>query len=186
MQPFFSVVIPLYNKEKYIKGTLETVLKQSFKNFEVIIINDGSTDNSIVEVKKIKDQRIKIFYQKNQGLSVSRNNGIEYANANYIALIDADDYWETNHLQQLHDLIKDFPNQGVYGTGYTLKKSENIYHRANFNGLAKGFRGIVPDFFKHSTQHCIAWVGAICIPKVVFNDIGNFDIEIYSEQDIDL
>ena len=186
MTPFFSVIIPLYNKEKYISKTLETVLNQSFQDFEVIVINDGSTDHSVAEVEVFEDDRIKLFHQENQGLSITRNNGIAFSSADYIALIDADDYWQTNHLQQLYDLIKDFPNEGVYGTGYTLKKSKNTYHRANFNGLPEGFRGIVPDFFKHSIQHCIAWIGSICIPKYVFDSIGNFDPEIYSEQDIDL
>ncbi|TCK66837.1 glycosyltransferase involved in cell wall biosynthesis [Winogradskyella wandonensis] len=186
MPPFFSVVIPLYNKEKYIKKTLETVINQTFEDFEVIVVNDGSTDNSVAEVKKIDDYRITIFNQENQGLSHTRNNAISYAKANYIAMIDADDYWEPNHLQTLYDLIKDYPNQGAYCTGYTLKKTESIYHRANFNGLEKNFRDVVPDFFKHSLEHCIAWVGSTCIPKYVFEKVGNFDPEIYSEQDIDL
>lgn len=186
MQPYFSVIIPLYNKEKYIKLTLDSVLKQNFKDFEIIVINDGSTDNSLVEVKKFNDTRIKLFSQDNQGLSHTRNNAIKKSSGQFMAFIDADDYWKPNHLEQLKHLITDFPNHGLYATAYTLKKSENIYHKAKYNDLPNGFRGIVPDFFKHSLQHCVAWVGAMCIPKIIFESIGFFDPEIYSEQDIDL
>lgn len=184
--PFFSVIIPLYNKEKYIKDTITSVLNQTFTNFEIIIVNDGSTDNSASIVKTFNDVRIKLHSQNNQGLSRSRNNAIHFAQGNYMAFIDADDCWKENHLDQLHNLIVDFPNHGLYATRYTLKKTETIYHEAKYNNLPQNFRGVVPNFFKHSIQHCIAWVGAMCIPKNVLKTVGYFDTEIYSEQDTDL
>ena len=186
MAPFFSVVIPLYNKEQHIKATLESVLNQSFTDFEIVIINDGSTDKSVEEVEKFNDNRIEIYNQTNLGLSIARNSGIQKARAEYISFIDADDFWLPHHLEQLHNLVTLYPNKGVYCTGYTIQKSRSIFHRAKFNGLPVNFIGIVPDFFKHSLQNCIAWVSAICIPKTVFNNIGNFDPEIFSEQDTDL
>ncbi|SEQ83527.1 Glycosyltransferase involved in cell wall bisynthesis [Hyunsoonleella jejuensis] len=184
--PFFSVVIPLYNKGNYIKATLQTIVNQTFNDFEIIIINDGSTDNSREVVTHFSDSRIKLIDQENQGLSRARNAGIKNASGNYIALIDADDFWLPHHLKQLHNLIIDFPNAGLYSTGYTLKKSEHIYHRAKFNGLPDNFRGIVPNFFKHSLQNCIAWVGSVCFPKNVLDDVGYFDLDIFSEQDTDM
>lgn len=186
MAPFFSVIIPLYNKEKYILATLDSVLSQSFTDFEIIIINDGSTDKSIEEVEKLKDKRIRIYNQTNQGLSSARNSGINKARSEYIAFIDADDFWLPHHLKQIHNLICSFPNNGMYCTGYTIQKSKTVFHRAKFNGLPENFIGVVPDFFKHSLINCIAWISAICVPKKVFNDIGNFDTEIFSEQDTDL
>ena len=75
--PFFSVVIPLYNKEKYVAQTLQCVLNQSFTDFEVLIVNDGSTDESVKVVEQFDDERIKIFHQENQGVSAARNKGIE-------------------------------------------------------------------------------------------------------------
>ncbi|MDO7174084.1 glycosyltransferase family 2 protein [Mariniflexile sp. AS56] len=184
--PFFSIIIPLYNKENYVQATLESVLKQTFSDFEIIIINDGSTDKSVEAVNKFKDSRIKLYNQPNQGLSRARNSGIKKATANYIALIDADDFWLPHHLEQLYNLITTYPNNGLYCTGYTIQKSSSIFHRAHFNGLPENFRGIVPGFFKHSLQNCVAWVSAICIPKNIFNDLGDFDPEIFSEQDTDL
>lgn len=183
---FFSVIIPLYNKELYVSNTLTSVLDQTFTDFEVIIINDGSTDKSVNIAEEFNDPRIKFIHQENQGLSVARNNGIKRANSEYIALIDADDLWSPNHLQQLYDLIQLYPNKGLYATGYAIKKSQNITHNANYYKLPKDFKGVVPNFFKHSLQHCVAWVGAICIPKKIFEDLNYFDPKIFSEQDTDL
>jgi len=186
MNPFFSVIIPLYNKEEHIQNTLQSVLNQSFKNFEAIIINDGSTDSSLEFAKQIKDNRIRIITTPNMGLSAARNTGIKHSNTDYITFLDADDLWKPHHLEQLHKLIISFPNNGMYCSGYTVKKSKNISHRAIFNDLPTNYKGIVPGFFKHSLLNCIAWISAICVPKYVFNDIGTFDLEIFSEQDTDL
>ena len=76
-QPFFSIIMPLYNKENYVKETIDTVKNQTFENFELIIINDGSTDKSSTIVEEINDSRIRLINQKNSGVSVARNNGIK-------------------------------------------------------------------------------------------------------------
>ena len=101
--PYFSVVIPLYNKETHLKKTLALVLQQDFSDFEVIIVNDGSTDNSVKVVESFSDKRIELFHQKNKGAAAARNFGIEKAKAKYIALIDADDEWKENHLSTLKE-----------------------------------------------------------------------------------
>ncbi|KIC01072.1 hypothetical protein OA88_15890, partial [Flavobacterium sp. JRM] len=90
---FFSIVIPLYNKAYYIENTIKSVLYQSFTDYEIIIINDGSTDNSLEKVLEFNDKRIQLYTQQNQGASVARNLGIEKAKYNYIAFLDADDLW---------------------------------------------------------------------------------------------
>lgn len=87
-----SVIIPLYNKEKQIRYTIDSILKQDFTDFELIIINDGSTDNSLKIVKEINDERIKIINQTNAGVSVARNRGIDEAKGEYVFFIDADDH----------------------------------------------------------------------------------------------
>ncbi|MFD2725582.1 glycosyltransferase family 2 protein [Hyunsoonleella rubra] len=186
--PFFSVIIPLYNKEIYISGAINSLLAQTFSDFEIILINDGSTDFGFeIAKKKLSNQKnTTLLSQENQGLSAARNNAIGKSRGQYIALLDADDEWLPHHLEQLYALINEYPNAGLYSTGYSLKKSEHIFHRAKFNDLPKNFRGIVPNFFKHSLQNCVAWVGAVCFPRKVFDDVDGFDPEIYSEQDTDL
>ena len=93
MQPFFSIVIPLYNKENYIGHTLKSVLNQAFQDFEIIIVNDGSTDKSLEKVNSIKDARVQLFSIENRGVSYARNYGIEKALASLIIFLDADDTW---------------------------------------------------------------------------------------------
>ena len=123
--PFFSVVIPLYNKELYIKETLKSVLNQTFGNFEIIIINDGSTDKSFEIAKSFNDIRLKFFEKENQGLSASRNVGISLSKGKVIALLDADDIWHENFLESIYNLYITFPEATVYGTDYQEKYSDS-------------------------------------------------------------
>src|SRR5690606_21977683 len=96
----FSVVISVFNKEKYIAETLKSVLNQTFTDFEIIILNDGSMDNSQAEILKFDDPRIKYFSQRNQGAAAARNEAIQKAENDYIALLDADDYWYPFYLEE--------------------------------------------------------------------------------------
>ncbi len=120
MKPFFSVIIPLYNKAKFIEETLQSVLDQDFLDFEIIIIDDGSTDDSVEIVEQFSDCRITLFKQKNTGVSIARNNGITAAKGTYMALIDADDYWYSNHLTALINQIHQFPDAGLYCNNYEV------------------------------------------------------------------
>ena len=101
-----SVIIPIYNQEKYLSDCLDNIINQSFRDIEIICINDGSTDNSleILEDYALKEERIRIITQENQGLAATRNRGIEIANGKYVYFIDSDDYLESTALEKLHDL----------------------------------------------------------------------------------
>lgn len=103
----FSVIIPLYNKESQIKKTLESVLNQTFKDFEIVIVNDGSIDKSIEVVESFDDNRIRIINQNNSGVSQARNRGIIEANRKWIAFLDADDLWKPNKLEKYSKIIND-------------------------------------------------------------------------------
>lgn len=118
--PFFSIVIPLYNKEPYIAKTLESVLAQQFGDFEVIVVNDGSTDKSpeLVQTYVERDKRITLINQENGHVSRARNHGIQKSQGQYVAFIDADDYWEPDHLVELKALADAFPEAGLLGTAY--------------------------------------------------------------------
>lgn len=96
-----SIVIPLYNKEKQIAHTLQSVFAQTFQDFEIVIVDDGSTDNSVMEVKKFDDPRVLLIQQSNAGVSAARNRGIEEANGELIAFLDADDEWMPEFLQTI-------------------------------------------------------------------------------------
>ncbi|GAA4268109.1 glycosyltransferase family 2 protein [Hyunsoonleella aestuarii] len=185
--PFFSVVIPLYNKEDYIEDTLKSVMNQTFTDFEIIIVDDGSTDKSLLKINSFEDLRIKVFHQNNQGASASRNKGIELAKANIIAFLDADDIWLPNHLETLKNLVNDFPNCGLYCSRYQTKLTKRKIIKHSFSDvIADNFRGIIPDFFKASLMHRVAHTSALAIHKNIFAKYGVFDLDISSGQDLDL
>ena len=104
----FSIVIPLYNKASCIKKTLESILKQHYDNFEIIVVDDGSTDDSLQEARAVVDPRIKIVSKSNGGVSSARNRGIKEATGEWIAFFDADDVMYSNALEEYDYLIEHF------------------------------------------------------------------------------
>ncbi|MBM6662930.1 glycosyltransferase family 2 protein [Marseilla massiliensis] len=116
----FSVLIPAYNVEKYIDKCLQSILNQSFTNFEIIIIDDGSTDETLKICKKYEsmDSRIKVFHQVNNGIVETRNKLIQLANGNWIVFIDADDYVKENYLSCFSNYINKFPDADVFACDY--------------------------------------------------------------------
>lgn len=111
--PLVSVVIPMFNVEKYIEQAVQSVLKQTFKNFEIVCVDDGCTDNTISILERLSDPRIRLIRQKNRGLSGARNTGIFAANGIYIALLDADDYWAPDKLSLHVKHLNSRPNVDI-------------------------------------------------------------------------
>ena len=103
--PFYSVIIPTYNRAKLISEAIKSVLEQTFKDWELIIVDDGSTDNTKETVQKFYDERIKYHYQENQERSAARNTGIDLATGDYLCFLDSDDYYLENHLQSFKKVI---------------------------------------------------------------------------------
>lgn len=105
----YSFIVPVYNTSKYLKKCLDSLTEQTFKDFEIIIVNDGSTDNSknVISEYKEKYNNIKVINQKNQGLSMARNNGVKEAKGRYLIFVDSDDYVETNLLKEVDNEIDD-------------------------------------------------------------------------------
>lgn len=110
-QPYFSVIMPVFNRAELVIKSIDSVLRQSFEDFELICINDGSTDNTLEVLEKMKksDGRIKLISHENKGRCQARNSGIMRAKGKWIAFLDSDDFYLDNHLQTLHNLIKRFP-----------------------------------------------------------------------------
>lgn len=110
MEELVSVVIPVYNVKKYIKKCVNTIINQTYKNLEIILVNDGSTDGSekVCQELKNEDKRITVINQKNQGLSAARNTGIKYAKGQYIQFVDSDDWIDCNCIKELYNCIKKY------------------------------------------------------------------------------
>jgi glycosyltransferase involved in cell wall biosynthesis len=186
MKPFFSIIIPLYNKERQIKDTLNSVFNQTFKNFEVIIVNDGSTDASLEKVSSFVDLKIKKYSIENQGVSYARNYGIENSKGEHIVFLDADDQWFAHHLLDLKQLIEQYPDCGLYAKGYECIYYNKSTFKAKFLDIAENHYGIVEDYFHSSQINAIAWTSALAIPRIILDKYGLFDISLKSGQDTDL
>ncbi len=187
--PYFSVIIPLYNKENNIAATIESVLLQSFQDFEIIIVNDGSTDNSESKVLSLLNDKIKYFKTENRGVSQARNFAIEKSEGKILAFLDADDYWYVNHLEHLKLLRENFPEAGLLATNYEFYFSEKRILKPSFLGISSDFdMGIVEDFFHSSYEYRLAWTSAVAVPKNVLEEVGNFDenITLGAGEDSDL
>lgn len=179
----FSIIIPLYNKELSIKNTIDSVLAQSYQNFELIIVNDGSTDSSLEIAKSFYDNRIRIFDIPNGGVSTARNTGIKYAKNEYIAFLDADDLWYENSLAEFKYLIENFKDAQVYCTSHTLtvkeiESREKRYYIDNF------WRQNAISFARNTTA--VVCTGCITIKKECFDKVYGFNQKLTHGEDLDL
>ena len=184
MKPFFSIIIPLYNKENFIVNTLNSVFSQTFNSYEIIIVNDGSTDTSVDKITRINDDRIKIIHQENQGVSVARNKGIEMANAEYVCFLDADDYWYPNFLQTFYELIVKYNKESVFSAAFQVETQWKTFN-AKYS-ILKEDNDLIVDFFDASQQECVLWTSCCIFHKSVFQKVGMFDSTIKIAQDTDL
>src|SRR5690606_33722521 len=164
----------------------KSVLNQSFQDFEIIVIDDGSTDGGFKIASQFQSEKIKLFQQHNQGVSVARNIGIEQATSNYIALLDADDLWYDNHLSELKKQIDLFPNAGLYCNNYEVFYCENFSKNARFNLEFNKDCLIVEDYFKASTINAIALTSAVAFSKEKFKILEGFMPHLKTTQDSDL
>ncbi len=146
----FSVIIPLYNKQNYIKRTIESVLNQTIKDFEILIIDDGSTDDSVNIVASITDGRVRLIRQRNRGVSAARNNGIKNATGKYVCFLDADDIWADDFLEVSNKLFNEFPDIGVACPSYQVDYGNRIIH-PKWRSVSLKQDGLVTDFFEMAT-----------------------------------
>jgi glycosyltransferase involved in cell wall biosynthesis len=176
-----SIIIPLYNKEANIKKTLKSVLAQNYSNFELIIVNDGSTDKSVEVINSsFNDSRIQIINQENKGASVARNRGVEASKFNYISFIDADDEWEPDYLSKIIESIKLFPMAEMFCTAGILRsESGAVTYRAKKN-LFNAIKII--DFFKN--PYFYTNTSSVVVTKSIFLASGKFPENLKSNEDI--
>lgn len=184
MTPFFSIVIPLYNKEPFIEKTIQSVLNQTIQDFEIIIINDGSTDASQAKVDDIKDDRIVIYTTKNKGVSHARNYGIHKAKGKYIAFLDADDYWSQAYLESIKNLIQKYPNESVFASALKIKTNKSTYN-ASYKDIKRNSQDCVVDYFEASQNHSILHCSSSVFNKNALAEIGNFDENLSTSEDTD-
>ena len=184
--PFFSVVIPVYNKANFLAKTLDSVINQEFEDFEVIIVNDGSTDNSYEIIQQFKDSRFKVFNKKNQGASLARNFGVNQAQSKWIALLDGDDIWGNNHLQELYKTIKNLPEADVVSTAYQVELHYHFIKQPTFSKTRPKTINCIDDYFAYSFIDPLFWTSTLAFKKSCFMKIGGFDTQLSTGEDVDL
>ena len=180
-----SVIIPLYNKEGSIAQALDSVMAQECQDFEVVVVDDGSTDAGAAVVENYGDPRIRLVRQENAGVSAARNRGIEEARGEYVAFLDADDVWMPGFLSEIVALQKEFPQCRAQATNYVFNsngvKSPTILRKVPFSGE----RGVLVNYFEvASCSHPPVWTSAVCIERRLLQEIGGFPVGIKSGEDL--
>lgn len=181
-----SIVIPLYNKEKQIRTTLQSVFRQTFSDYEIVIVDDGSTDGSCEEVHKVNDSRIRLIHQQNAGVSVARNKGIAEARGEYVAFLDADDEWKPDYLATQMALVEKYPQCSVFAVNYEFRNEKGetiptIIHKLSFSGMD----GVLTNYFEvASCSHPPLWTSAVMVRKDAIQSIGGFPVGVKSGEDL--
>lgn len=160
------------------------MLRQNYVNFELIIIDDGSTDGSKDTILGIKDPRIRLISQSNAGVSAARNRGIHESKYNYIALLDADDYWEPNYLEEMASVINSLPDAALYGCAYDKVNPEEI-KKVNFH-LPVGYKNYIARYFLHCRKSVLFSSSSVIINKEMASGTGFFNENLSIGEDLDL
>ena len=174
----FSVIIPLYNKAPYVAKAIQSVLAQTFTDYELVIVDDGSKDDSDEIAAKVIEghENCRLLKQENAGVSMARNNGVAASKGDYLCFLDADDWWKPTFLEEMAKFIEEFPEAGIYGTNYTIVNETK--HRTRIAQI-----GIDDDFEKGYINYCKVyaktmymplWTGAVCIPRKIFKEMQGF------------
>ena len=168
IQPLFSIIIPTYNREEFVTFAIQSVINQTFKNWELIIIDDGSTDSTKEIIQdNFSDSRIKYVYQENQERSASRNNGVNLAHGKWICFLDSDDQFLSNHLEVFAENIKEHKHIHFF---YNLKVGETYYKKEDkYNQV---FTSVI-----HSQQ--------VCIQKELLIE-NKYNTDLYIGEDLEL
>ncbi|TJI03416.1 glycosyltransferase family 2 protein [Escherichia coli] len=181
---FLTVVIPLYNKSQSIESTIKSVLNQTHTDFELIVVNDGSTDGSENVIKQFTDERIKLLNITNSGVSVARNTGIRSAKSSYVCLLDADDYWLPNHLEKINNLVERYPDCSMYSSCFYEILEDGSKFQAK-NRYPSDYIGILDDFFlEYSRSRSLVNSSCVCLNKKMFAECGGFPVGVKLGEDI--
>ncbi len=167
--PFFSVIIPVYNRAEFLKIAVESVLAQDFSNFEIIVVDDGSTDNTKQVIESSPGAKIRYFYQENKGPSSARNLGIRQAKGQFLCFLDSDDRFRLNKLSAVYEYIKKYPEYKIFHT-------EEVWYK-NGKYLCPKKNHKKPDgyIFEKALKICCISLSTAVIHKSVFEKTGLFD-----------
>lgn len=181
----FSVIVPLYNKAPYVNKALQSIIRQSFKDYELIVVDDGSHDESYSVAESVLASSnccYQLIHQENAGVSTARNNGVALSKGEYLCFLDADDWWSSMYLERMDVLIRTCPKAGIYGTNYFYVK--NGRERVSVEELETGYIDYCSAYARKLQMPL--WTGAVCLPRSVFDEMGGFRPHLKLGEDFDL
>ena len=167
--PRFSVIIPLYNKEKEVEATVRSVLAQTLQPLEIVVVDDGSTDRSAEIVEAIGSPLVRLIRQKNAGECAARNRAMSEARGDYFALVDADDSWKPEFLDEVATMIAEWPECGIYSTAFDV-----VSPTGTVRGNCPTERGVVENFWRESMSRYVTIPSATVLPRRVVEELGGF------------
>jgi glycosyltransferase involved in cell wall biosynthesis len=186
MNPVFSVVIPTYNQADFLRTALRSVLDQTFRDFEVVIVNNYSTDHTLDVVADSKDERVRAINFRNHGvIGAGRNVGIKASNGTYIAFLDSDDTWCREKLERVAEVIQSDPQVGLICHDQEIVRDGKVVRRSHY-GLPPGFRGNLYDYLV-LVENCVS-TSATVVAKRYLDEVGSFseDLGLVTVEDYDL
>lgn len=181
----FSIVVPLYNKESSVGNSLRSVLSQTVTDFEIVVVDDGSTDRSCQVVEQLSDSRIRLVRKANGGVSSARNEGVRLARHELVAFLDADDSWAPDYLERMDALIDMSPTAALYGCAYMEIHPDGSRIPAKID-LAPGHRGYLDTFFDVNRNVCVYHPSGSIVRKDRFLELGGFDTRLSKGEDWDV
>lgn len=183
----FTIIIPLYNKRQTVMRALNSVLAQTMQDFEVIVVNDGSTDGGEKLAGSLTDNRIRILHQANHGVSAARNLGIKAARGEFVAFLDADDEWMPGYLTGIRGLLKSFPECAVFATNYEYVYSDGKSRLPELNNVAValGSSNILENYFQIAADSDPPlWTSAVVVRKGALEKVHGFPGGIVAGEDL--
>lgn len=181
-----SVVIPLYNAGGTVERTLRSVLAQTFTDYEIVVVDDGSTDDGAAKVLAMEIPNLRLIRQENAGVSAARNRGIAEARGEFVALLDSDDEWHPEYLQTQDEMTRKYPECDVFATQFEYHMPNGDMVPAEVHKVAfTGEDGIISNYFEvASCSQPPVWTCAVMARKEAFENVGGFPIGIKSGEDL--
>jgi glycosyltransferase involved in cell wall biosynthesis len=173
-RPRISVAVPLFNKAPYITRCLESIRRQTFPDFEVIVVDDGSTDDGGALAGQMEDPRFRVVTQVNRGVGAARNRGILESRGELIAFLDADDEWAPKFLESIINLAREYPEAGILATGYRRSYGLAFDKEITVAAPRQGYTLLIKDYFCHVQLGDFVTSSSVAIPRSVLNEIGTF------------
>ncbi|MGI9553882.1 MAG: glycosyltransferase [Thermodesulfobacteriota bacterium] len=180
MPPFFSVIVPTFNRKDFLRTSIDSVLNQTYRDFEIIVVDDGSTDHTVTLLTDYRGRGINYIFTDHLGVSHARNTGIRISRGAYIAFLDSDDRWDERKLEIVRQYIKNFPEISIFHTDEIWYRKGKILKQKEKH---KRFDGYV---YPNCLPLCSIGMSTSVVKRELFEKIGNFDESLPACEDYDL